>query len=302
MELKVATPDAQIADLAGRQHRIVSRPQLLAAGFSLGAIRHRVEAGRLFERYPGVYCVGVRDPGPHGHLIAAVLACGRGAVLSHRSAAVLFRLLAARTGPVDVLVPGRRGARGRPGLALRTTRSLPRTERTTRLRIPCTTVERTLVDLAATHPGELERAVEQAFVLKLLGPTRMAEALGNASGRRGTRTLRRLLAGLLPQLPFTRSELERLFLKLIAGNGLPEPIVNRHAEAHRVDFHWPAHNLIVETDGRGSHDNPYAFERDRERDLDLELAGIHVIRLTWRQITEQPDRVVALLRARLAAA
>ena len=189
----------------------------------------------------------------------------------------------------------------RRGILVRSTRSLPRAERTTRLAIPCTTVERTLVDLAAAHPGELERAVEQAFVLKLLGPTRMAEALGNAGGRRGTRTLRRLLAGLLPQLPFTRSELERLFLKLIAGNGLPEPTVNRHAEAHRVDFHWPARNLIVETDGRGSHDNPYAFERDRERDLDLELAGIHVIRLTWRQITEQPDRVVALLRARLAA-
>jgi very-short-patch-repair endonuclease len=102
-------------------------------------------------------------------------------------------------------------------------------------------------------------------------------------------------------LPFTRSELERRFLRLVATTNLPMPIVNRHREEHRVDFYWPPFKLVVETDGRGIHDNPYAFEQDRRRDLDLQLADWHVIRLTWRQIAEQPERVLAL-RMRLRAA
>ena len=127
----------------------------------------------------------------------------------------------------------------------------------------------------------------------------MAEALERAPGRQGIANLRRELAGLLPQLPFTRSELERRFLKLVRTAGLLEPVVHRHSESHRVDFHWPAARLVVETDGRGIHDNPHAFEEDRRRDLDLELAGIHVIRLSWRQIDEEPERIARLLAARL---
>ena len=158
-----------------------------------------------------------------------------------------------------------------------------------------------LIDLAATRSRELERAVEEGFVKKLIGRTRMQDALDRANGRAGTGRLRRLLAGLLPELPFTRSELERRFLKLIASANLPMPIVNRHREEHRVDFDWPASKLIVETDGRGIHDNPYVFEEDRRRDLDLQLADWHVIRLTWRQVAEQPERVLALMRKRITA-
>jgi very-short-patch-repair endonuclease len=143
--------------------------------------------------------------------------------------------------------------------------------------------------------------VDEAFVKKLIGPTRMQEAFDCAKGRAGTTELTRLLAGLLPELPFTRSELERRFVKLIASANLPMPIVNRHREEHRVDFHWPASKLVVETDGRGIHDNPYAFEEDRRRDLDLQLADWHVIRLSWRQVAEQPERVLALLRKRVTA-
>ena len=299
MERKGEAPDRLIAGLAERQHRVVARRQLLAAGVGSGAVRHRVGADRLFVQHPGVYSVGTADPGPLGRLLAAVLACGDGAVLSHRSAAVHWGLLRAERGPVEVTVPGKKTAR-RPGIRVHSTRSLPRAEITTRLRIPCTTVERVLIDLAATNRAELERAVEQAFVLKLLGGTRMSEALDRSKGRAGTSQLRRLLAGLLPQLPFTRSELERRFLKLVHKAGLPAPIVNRHREHHRVDFTWPAHRLIVETDGRWSHDNPYAFEQDRQRDLDLELADWRVLRLTWRQIEEQGERVTELLRKRLA--
>ena len=276
----------------------MGRRQLLAAGLGAGMIRHRVEAGRLFRLHPGVYSVGTADPGPLGHLLSAVFASGEQAVLSHRSAAVLCRVLEAKPGPIDVTVPGKK-TRLRNGIHRHSTRNLPPAETTTRLRIPCTTVERVLIDLAATRSPELERAVEQAFVNRLIGRTRMQAALNRANGRAGTGELKRLLAGLLPQLPFTRSELERRFLKLVANNNLPMPIVNRHREAHRVDFHWPASKLIVETDGRGVHDNPYAFEEDRRRDLDLELAGWHVIRFTWRQLAEQPERVLALVRKSL---
>jgi very-short-patch-repair endonuclease len=291
-----------IAGMAKRQHRVVTRRQLLTAGLGAGMIRHRVEGGRLFRLHPGVYSVGTADPGPLGHLLSAVLASGGRAALSHRSAAVLWRLLEPKPGPIDVTVPGSKKTKRLHGIHRHSTRGLPPAETTTRLRIPCTTVERVLIDLAATRSPELGRAVEQGFVNKLIGRTRMQEALNRANGRTGTRQLSRLLAGLLPQLPFTRSELERRFLKLVAQSNLPMPIVNRHREEHRVDFHWPAYRLIVETDGRGIHDNPYAFEEDRQRDLDLELADWHVIRLTWRQIADKPERVLALLRKRLTAA
>jgi very-short-patch-repair endonuclease len=294
-------PDVLIARIAARQHRVVSRRQLLAAGLGPGKIRHRLECGRLFTLHPGVYAVGTADPGRLGHLLSAVFAFGNRAVLSHRSAAALWRLLEAKPGPIDVTVPGKK-AELRGGIRRHSTRSLPSADATTRLRIPCTTVERVLIDLAAIRSPELERAVEQGFVNRVIGRTRMQEALDRANGRAGTGQLKRLLGGLLPQLPFTRSELERRFLKLIASANLPMPIVNRHREAHRVDFHWPAHKLVVETDGRGIHDNPYAFEQDRRRDLDLQLADWHVIRLTWRQIAEQPERVLALLRKRIRAA
>jgi very-short-patch-repair endonuclease len=290
-----------VARIATGQHRVVTRRQLLAAGLSAGKIRHRLENGRLFPLHPGVYAVGTADPGHLGHLLSAVFACGNRAVLSHRSAATLWRLLEAKPGPIDVTVPGKK-TRPHNGIRRHSTRSLRPADTTTRLRIPCTTVERVLIDLAAIRSQELERAVEQGFVNHLIGRTRMHEALDRANGRAGTEQLKRLLGGLLPQLPFTRSELERRFLKLIASANLPMPIVNRHREEHRVDFHWPAYKLVVETDGRGVHDNPYAFEEDRRRDLDLELADWHVIRLTWRQISEQPERVVALLRKRVRAA
>jgi very-short-patch-repair endonuclease len=299
MERQLVSPWEIVAEIAARQQRVVARYQLLAAGLSAGKIRRMVEKRQLFELHRGVYVVGTPDPGPLGRLMAAVLACGDGAVLSHRTAAVHHGLLRQKAGPVDVTVPRRRGASKRPGIRLHTSPSLLPLDTTRRHGIPCTTVERTLIDLAKSNQKDLNRAVEQAFVKKLIGRTRMATALERAGGRPGTQQLHRELAGLLPQLPFTRSELERRFLKLVEMASLPRPIVNRHRATHRVDFLWPEAKLVVETDGRGVHDNPHVFEEDRRRDLDLELAGLHVIRLSWRQIAEEPDRVVRVLSARL---
>lgn len=287
--------------LASRQHRVLARRQLLAAGLTSEAIRHRLAADRLFRVHRGVYAVGVPGIDARGRFLAAVLACGDDTVLSHRSLATHVRLLPHGAGPVEVTVPCSTAKRRR-GIVVHATRSLPRAEVTRVLGIPCTTVERALIDLAGTEDAAtLERAVEQAFALNLLGRTRMREALARANGRRGSARLRRLLAGLVEGLPWTRSELERRFLRLVRDAGLPAPVVNRHREGHRVDFAWPQADLVVETDGRATHDNPYAFHNDRARDLDLELAGWHVVRLTWSQVVDEPQRVGEVLRRRSRA-
>ena len=221
------------------------------------------------------------------------------AVLSHRSAAAHLRLLRAEPGPVHVTVPGSTPKR-RGGIVVHATRSLPRAELTTRLAVPCTSVERTILDLAGSEDwATVERTVEQAFALRLLGRTRMRDALDRAHGRCGVRQLRGLIHGLLADLPYTRSELERRFLRLVHDAALPPPVVNRHREGHRVDFAWPKARLVVETDGRATHDNPYAFHQDHARDLDLELADWRVIRLSWSQVVDEPRRVRAALRRRL---
>jgi very-short-patch-repair endonuclease len=228
-----------------------------------------------------------------------VLACGEDAVLSHVSAAVLWGLRRERPGPVHVTVPGRHSAK-RAGIVVHATRSLPSAEIRTINRIPVTGVERTLVDLA--READVERMVEQAYAMRLIGPTRIREALARANGKRGTRRLRLLFARLSDDLPMTRSELERRFLRLVEQADAPKPQVNRHHATHRVDFAWPDRHLVVETDGRTTHDNPYAFHTDRARDLELELADLHVIRLSWWQVTGEPERVSALLRRRLGSA
>jgi very-short-patch-repair endonuclease/predicted transcriptional regulator of viral defense system len=301
---KVLTPeqvDAVIVRLAADQHRLVTRRRLLAAGVGSEAITHRLARHRLHRVHRGVYAVGTPKLDLLGCWLAAVLACADGSVLSHRSAAALWGLLDRKPGPVEVTVPGRWRSR-RAGITVHATRSLPTSEIKRRQGIPCTSVERTLVDLADGTAAEVERAVEQAFALRLLGRTRMADALERADGRAGVGDLRRLLGRLLNELPLTRSDLERRFLGLVAGAGLPVPRVNRRRVRHRVDFVWPEPGVIVETDGRATHDNPFAFHRDRARDLDLELAGWHVIRLTWWQVTEESELVVELLRRTFSGA
>ena len=181
------------------------------------------------------------------------------------------------------------------------TRCLPRDEITTCERVPCTNFARTLVDLAGCEPERrLRRALEQSLVLRLFDLRAMNAALERAHGRAGTGTLRRLLAEAADEPPFTRSELERLFLELLRKANLPLPVVNGLVLTYEVDFHWPQHRLIVEADSLAFHAHALAFQQDRQRDLDLELAGWHVLRVTWRQVLEQPEHVAALLRARLA--
>ena len=232
--------------------------------------------------------------------MAAVLACGEGAALSHRAAGALLGLLAPSSRAVDVTVQ-RAGGRQRRGIAVHRTRSLPAIEVTWREGIPCTTVARTLVDLSAVlSPQQLDRALEQAEILRILDLASLEAAMDRARGRRGVRTLRRMIDD-LHEPPPVRRELERMFLALVRDAGLPAPAVNAPIGEFVVDFHWRDARLVVETDGRATHDTPHAFEEDRRRDLALTLAGWHVVRLSWRQVVEGPRRVAALLRSRLRA-
>jgi very-short-patch-repair endonuclease len=289
-----------IAGLAERQHGVMSRQQLLAAGVSDEAIQLRLALKRLCRVHAGVYEIGGRKHDQTSLFIAAVLAGGHAAALSHRSAAAHWGLRSQSAGAVEISVP--RGAAGgrRKGLRVHESRTLEAEDVTVHDGIRCTTVARTLVDLAAALPTPaLRGALEQAVVLRLFDKHAIEAALARANGRRGTKTLRTLLAELADDPPPTRSELERCFLDLIRSAALPSPVTNGFVCGYEVDFHWPEAKLIVETDGAATHDTPLAFHRDRQRDLDLELAGWHVLRITWRQLTREPGKVVALLRRRL---
>ena len=289
----------RIARLAARQHAVVGRRQLLALGIGDDAIRHRIGTGRLHPLHRGVYAVGHELLLPDSRHMAAVLACGTGAVASHRTAAALLGLAPSPSGDIEVTVL-RAGARSRRGLRVHITRSFDPAETGKCKGIPCTGPARTLVDLAAVlDRRRLRRALERSIELRILDGRAMDAALGRANGRRGTGVLRELLADLHGEPAPVKNELERLFLELVREAGLPLPVVNAHVGTYEVDFHWPAARLIVETDGRETHDTPHQFERDRRRDLELTLAGWHVIRIGWRQVVHEPERVVGLLRLRL---
>lgn len=238
--------------------------------------------------------------------MAAVLGCGRpaanceegidenrhsriavldfwGAAVSHRSAAILWRLLPEREGPVDVSVPGDSGRKKRQGIRLRRSVSLLPVDVTLRCGIPVTTPARTISDL---RRALAVRASGRVSPRELRGAIRQAEVLGLPLGEqdRGDRT---------------RSELERAFLRLCRRSGLPRPEVNVRIGPHLVDFLWRDRRLAVETDGYRYHRGRAAFEADRTRDLELRALGYETIRLSQRQVLGDPDRVVAVVRKAL---
>lgn len=237
--------------------------------------------------------------------MAAVLACGRGAALSHHSAASLLDLRPSTRSLVDITVSGRT-VRSRPGIRVHIGTLLARDVSTIDY-IPCTSVARTLLDLAgAVDARGLDRAIERAEVLRILDLAAVRDVLDRAHGNRGVTRLRRALTLYLPDHAFTRTELERLFLAVCRSASLPSPVVNGRvevgADTFEVDFHWPAGRLVVETDGHATHGTRAAFERDRRRDQMLTAAGWRVLRFTWRQLARRPDEVAGTVRAALGCA
>ncbi len=301
-----STPDreAAIVALFARQYAVAGVEQLIDLGLSGRAVRDRAAIGRLHRIHRGVY--GLTRPSlltREGRWLAAVLACGPGAVLSHRSAAALLELRPTAGARVDVTAPNRRG-RSRPGISAHTG-SLHPDDVTIFRNIPCTSLARTVIDLAEVVDRRgVERFLEQAEIQHRFDLRSLKSQLRRNPTRRGAPVVAAILDQLVePRL--THSELEERFLALVREAGLPAPLLNARVilvdgTAIEVDFLFRSERLIVETDGRATHATRWAFEQDRRRDQLLRLSGFTVIRFTYIQVVNRPDEVRATL-ARLLA-
>jgi very-short-patch-repair endonuclease/predicted transcriptional regulator of viral defense system len=293
-----------LAEIALRQHGVVSLAQARSLGLTASAVQKRVESGQLHRIHRGVYSVGHARLTKEGRWMAAVLACGPRAVLSHRSAAGLWGLRPDNRAMTDVSLPSK-SVRRKPGIEVHAAGTLREADVTRCDGIPCTTVARALLDLGdVVDRRGVERAIDQAEMLSLFDKRRIDEVLARAGPRRAVGVIRSLLAEWQAPAP-TRRDLEERLLVLCRVEGLPEPEVNTWivlAGGHAVqpDFLWRSECLVIETDGRASHGTRQAFERDRLRDQRLTLAGYRVVRFTWRQVVDDPDRVATTIRELLA--
>ena len=281
---------------------MISLAELGDLGLTVTAVHKRAASGRLHRVHRGVYSL----PPPellsrYGRWMAAVLTCGPGAVLSHRSAAALHELRATERTNDEVTVPGR-STRKRAGIDIHRSTTLTPADATRVNGIPTTTVARTQLDLAeVVSRRALERAYDQADVLEVFDLRALEDQLERNRHRQCARVVRAVLDEHYVGSTPTWSKFEEAFLKLTRATGIPDPEVNvwlvldDQESALRVDFVWRRQRLIVETDGHETHRTRQAFERDRRRDQRLTLAGWRVIRVTWRQLTSRPDQVAAML-------
>ena len=290
----------RVAGLATRQHGVVAARQLVALGLAQQTIADWVAAGRLHRVHRGVYAVGHSVLGVRGHWTAAVLAAGPGAALSHASAAALWDLRRSAATIIDVTVAGRAGRTKRPGLRVHRPRTLRPLEVMTREGIRVTSPARTILDLAADRHIRLERLLDQAEILELTDYPALDAIVRAHPGHPGAGRLRRLLAEYEAGATLKRSDLERLFLTICAAADVPAPIVNHPVEGKEVDFLFAAQRLIVEIDSWRYHKTRRAFDADRARDALRIRSGYRTVRFTDRQLENEPNTIVATLRALLA--
>jgi predicted transcriptional regulator of viral defense system len=297
--------EAVVGRLAGAQNGVVTLEQLEALGFSRRTVQQRERSGRLHRVHQSVYSLTPGVMTERGKFMAAVLACGPGAVLSHRTAAYFWGLVDSWEMPIDVTAPNRRG-RSPKGVAAHRDGSLQPIDTTTRYGVPCTDVARTILDFAAVAPEwEVRKVVAQAEVLQILDKPKLRALLKRSRRRRGVARLRLILDSIHPQTKRTRSELERLFLEMCAKREVPEPEVNiwlpaPNGKRYQADFLWREARLIVEADSRRFHDTDSAFVDDRKRQQQLELAGWRVSRCTWEEVEREPRRLALTVRGLLA--
>ena len=262
--------DARIALVAGRQYGVITTAQLRAAGLTDSGVHKRVRLGRLHPLYRGVYAAGHNRLSQEGRWMAAVLAAGQGAVLSHESAAKHWRIWRGRPKGIDVLTPGNR--RARAGVRVHRARTLDKRDVTIHRGIPITTPARTLVDLASVLTRhQLANVIHEAAFRELFDNGAVREAIKRAPGR-PTETLHAALQAHAAGSAGTRSYKEDQFLEAWQG---PEPLVNTKIE---VDMYWPDENLVVEVDGPG-HNRPRTKNEDAARDDALRKAGITTVRI-----------------------
>jgi hypothetical protein len=296
-------PDRAVAEVADRHWGVVRRRHLTDAGLHRTAIADRVAKRRLRVLYQGVYALGHAKLRREGDWLAAVWASGAKAALSHGDAAAHWGLTPARGALIHVTTQSRSGRHPDPKrVALHRVGTLRPWETTITDGIPTTTVARTLLDLAPRlRPRAMEDVIAQANRLGLFDLVAARRCLVEHPRQHGAPALRRLLDDLEGVgAADVRSRLEVLLLELCDDHGLPVPQANVSVAGFLVDFHWPGTGLVVETDGFAYHAMPTAFERDRERDQALTLAGYTVIRFTYNQLTREPEKAAWLIRRLLS--
>jgi very-short-patch-repair endonuclease len=282
---------AEAATIAARQNGRITTKQLKRCGVGKSSIERGVDAGRLHRVHTGVFALGHLAPSRLGDWQAAVLACGDGAVLSHRCAATLMGIRDGVGPRVDVTIPTTSGRR-RTGIEIHHG-PLPGYEVGTWSDIPVTSPARTMVDLAHL----LDEEDDVAWALRQLQYRRLFErtALELANRRRPNRVLTRLL----DDLPRTASRLEVAFMsRVVRRHRLPEPDCQALIEGFHVDFHWPWAALIVEADGR-NHDEPSMRAADAARDNILQIAGYRVLRYRWADVHRHHERTARQIRQAL---
>ncbi len=284
----------ELAELAERQYGIVTFRQLRQLGFSKGAIGRASLAGRLHRVHQGVYAVGHAGVSRRGRCLAAVLACGKGAVLSHAAAAWLWGLAPKLVVTIDVTVPSR-GGRHR-GIALHHSSTLIAAEHGRLAGIPVTAVPRTMLDIAATgSTREVNDAVERAERRGLLDLGAVDALLDRHRGDRGTARLRRATE-IYRDPVFSRARSERLFLAMVENAGLSRPALNTWVGQFEIDAYWESERFAVEVDGWEAHRTRRAFEDDHLRWEEMKLAGIDVVPISARRIERRPHEVGHHLR------
>jgi very-short-patch-repair endonuclease len=286
--------------LARRQHGVVSWEQLRALGYTTQVVRRMVAKGWLHRLSRGVYAVGHTRLTLRGRYVAAVLACGEGAVLSHGDAAALHNLSRAPAGDIHVTAPQQRRL---PGVRCHRARTLDPGDITIIDAIPVTTVARTLLDRAEQLSAQrLRTLLETALRQQVFDLVAIQATIARNPGRHGIAPLTEALSRLTDVAPWTQSELERAMLELIRDAGLPEPQVNVVVDGDVVDFFWPHHNLVVEVDGWDTHRGRAAFTADRRRDANHTTAGRRVARFVHDDVANRAPTVSAQLSAMLAEA
>jgi very-short-patch-repair endonuclease len=280
---------------------VVSGEQLRALGYTKYAVYRLVVKGWLHRLSQGVYAVGHTRLSVKGQWMAAVLACGPGAVLSHAPAAALHDLRTTPSGLIDVTAPGRRHP---PGVRSHRARTLDPQDVTVIDAIPVTTVARTLLDQAERLSAQrLRTLLEATLRQEVFDLTSIEATIARNPGRHGIAPLTEALTHLADEAPWTQSELERAMLELIRDAGLPEPQVNVVVDGDVVDFFWPRHNVIVEVDGWDTHRSHAAFTADRRRDANHTTAGRRrVARFVHDDVAHRAATVSAQLTVLLAEA
>jgi very-short-patch-repair endonuclease len=287
--------------VAKQQLELITTEQLRLAGMSRALMRTRLRQGTAQRVHRGVFHLGPELMLAGAVELAAVLACGEGAYVRRRSAVALFGLVSVRPLDVEIVVSGRQ-CRSRAGISVERVEALADEDSGAFHGIPITSPARAIVDFGAVATDdELERAIAEGYALKLVTEPELQAAVERNTRRPGAGTVRRELARIGgPQ--WTRLEAERRMKQLVRQAGLPAPATRKFVEGFEADFSWSDERLIVEADGYQFHGHRYAFERDRRRDQVHIAAGYTVIRVTLRQLENEPLRVIAVIAIALGAA